>query len=195
MKRVRRKTRRVLMAEAIRRDCDPVLRGLGFRNPRDMTLDRWETTRRNTYVRWRGTCYDELKLIWDKYNRAKFFFRFETSRVERPPQGDVPATRLVTYGAMRSWVAPLGLWRSDWFGPWMSPVAAAALMNSRIFELDAYLMGGGLTRHIGDGAPHRIAPDDARILPREKIWGDPWRDPESDYVPGGSRNETPDTGI
>jgi hypothetical protein len=195
MKTPQRKTRRVLMAETIRRDCDPVLFGLGFRNPRDMTLDRWETTRRNTYVRWRGTDYDELKLIWARYGRAKFQFRFETSQVETPPRGDTPATRLVRHGWVRSFTGPVRMIGGQWFGPWMTAVAAAALMNRRILELNGFLLSGKVGPHLYVGAPRRISPDDERLLPRTKIWGDPWRDPESDYAPGGSRSETPDTGI
>lgn len=177
------KTRRVLMGEALRRDCDPVLFSLGFRNPRKMDWNRWYTTRRNIYLRWHGTTFHEVCVDWARYTPGKFKLAFVTSRVERPPQADVPAIRIITHGYLQNWQAPLGLWRSYDFGPWMSPAATAALVNRRVFALNEYLLEGKPSRHVRDGRPIRIHPDDPRRTASRKIFGDPWRDPESDYVP------------
>jgi len=189
MKKRRRKTRRVLMAEAIRRDCDPVLFGLGFRNPRRMDLDRWYATRRNIYIRWRGTSYDQIDIQWDKYNRPKFFLHFWTSRVERPPQDGHAAWRVVTHGTISSWRSPLPYLGGGWFGPWRSVEGVAALVTRRIMQLNAYLLHGETGPWILAGAPRSVSPDDGddRLYPRMKIWGDPWLDPESDYLSGAAR--------
>lgn len=187
MKAPRKKTRRVRMAETIRRDCDPVIFALGFRNPKKNDLDRWGgTTRRNVYIRWRGTTYDEIKIQWDKHNRPKFFLTFRTSRVERHPQDGHAAWRLVTYGSMASWRSPSHYLGGGWFGPWRSPDSVAALVNRRLMKLNAFLLHGETGWYLSVGKPRPVSPDDGddRVPPRMKIWGDPWRDPESDYEPG-----------
>jgi hypothetical protein len=174
------------MAEAIRRDCDPVLFNLGFRNPRKSDPDRWTATRRNVYIRWRGTTYDQIDLQWDKYNRPKFFLKFRTSRVELPPQGDRAAWRLVTNGIMRPTRTPSAyLLGGGWFGPWRSPESVAALVNRRVLQLNAFLLNGETGWYLSMRPPRPMSPDqgDDRIPPRMKIWGDPWLDPESDYQP------------
>jgi hypothetical protein len=176
VKKARRKTRRVLMAEAIRRDCDPVSFNLGFRNPRKSDPDRWMATRRNVYIRWRGTTFDQIDLQWDKYNRPKFFLNFRTCRVELPPQGYHAARRLVTYGIVRSaWTPSAYLPGGGWFGPGNSPESVAALVNHRVLQLNAFLLNGKTGWYLEVGPPRPMSPD--------QIWGDPWLDPETDYLP------------
>jgi hypothetical protein len=193
MKKRRHKTRRVLMAEAIRRDCDPVLFALGFRNPRRMDLDRWHTSRRNTYIRWRGTAYDQVEIHWNKYNRPKFFLNFWTSRVERPPRDGHAAWRMVTHGTLSAWRSPCPYLGTGWFGPWRSVDDVPNLVNRRVLQLEAYLLRGETGWWINVGAPRPTSPDDGdlRVWPRMKIWGDPWLDPESDYPMDGRPPESP----
>jgi hypothetical protein len=172
------------MAEAIRRECGPVLFGMGFRNPRRNDLDRWHgTSRRDTYLRWRGTNYDQIHLQWDKYNRPKFFLRFMTSSVECPPTDSVAALRAVRFGNLRPWRGPILILLGGWFGPWMSPDGVTKLVNRRIPEVNAYMLQGDVGPHVTVTPPILRGPDDGedRVPPRMKIWGDPWLDPESDY--------------
>ena len=183
----RRKSRRVLLAEAIRRECDPVLLAQGFRNPRKTTsMDRWAgSTRRNIYLRWRGTDYDEIEIYWYKYNRPRFRISFSTSRIERPPSGDRHAVRWVTYGGVRSWKSPFRYWGGESFCPWRSPEGVATLVAQRMVRLDAFLRRGETSWCIWTGSPMRRSlddPDDRAPL-EMKIQGDPWLDPESDYSP------------
>jgi hypothetical protein len=188
VKEPRRKTRRVLMAETIRRDCDPVLFSLGFRNPRGMDSARWHTSRRNTYIRWGGTTYDQVHLQWDKYNRPKFFLLFWTSTVDRPPRDGQAAWRSVIYGTMMPWRMPLPYFLGGWFGPWRSVDGVAALVNRRVQQLNAYLLRGEVGWWIHVGSPRLKSADDGDTGVRHEanIWGDPWLDPESDYLPGPS---------
>jgi len=180
MKNRRRKSRRVRLAEAIRRDCDPVLFGQGFRNPNKTDLDRWGTTRRNAYFRWRGTDYDQIVLYWDKYNRSKVRVEFEISRVEHPPEGDRHCVRWVSGGYLLT-SRYLG---GCWFGPWRSPMGAAAFLKRRLQQLDVFLVRGEPHWLVTSGAPRRFCLDDHGdgLYRRMKIWGDPWLDPESDYA-------------
>jgi hypothetical protein len=172
------------MAEALRRDCDPMLLGLGFRNPHRMDNDRWHTTRRNTFLRWRGTDYDEVAFQWDKYGRPKFFLNFWTSRVEQPPANGKAALRAFRGGIMRSWQGPLRVLHGGWFGPWMAIETVTALVNWRILQLNDFLVNGVIGPQVSVGPPRLRGPDDGedRVPPVMKIWGDPWLDPESDYV-------------
>jgi hypothetical protein len=183
----RRKSRRVLMAEALRRGCDPVLFALGFRNPKKTTsMDRWAAnTRRNVYLRWRGTDYDEIEIFWSKYSRPRFRIDFLTSRVEQPPRDGRHAVRWVTHGGVRSWKSPSPYLGGGTFGPWMSPGGVAALVVRRMLRLDAFLRRGETDWCIWTGPPRRRSlddPDDRATL-EMKIEGDPWLDPESDYSP------------
>jgi hypothetical protein len=173
------------MAEAIRRDCDPVLFALGFRNPRKGDMYRWETTRRNVYIRWRGVNFDQVWLQWDKYNRPKFFLYFESSRVDRPPHGAEPAIRSVCRGIFQSWRSPSPYVGGGWFGPWRSPDGVAALVNRRVQALDPFLLHGEVAWPINPGKWRQIPFNELadRLCPQRRIWGDPWRDPESDYLP------------
>jgi hypothetical protein len=174
------------MAEAIRRDCDPVFFGLGFRNPGRSDPDRWGgTTRRNLYVRWRGTDYDEIELQWDKYSRPKFFLNFMTSRIERPPRDAGAALRAVRFGDVRPWRGPILLLLGGWFGPWLSPDGVARLVNRRVPQVNDYMLRGHVGSYMTVTPPILRGPDDGdeRVPPRMKIWGDPWLDPESDYAP------------
>jgi hypothetical protein len=183
VKKPRKKSRRVRMAEAVRQDCDPVIFALGFRNPRKSDSDRWgETTRRNVYIRWRGTTYDEILLQWDKYNRPKFFLRYRTSQVEHPPQDGHAAVRLVTRGTMIVWRLPRTYVGSAWFGPWRSPGSVAAFVNRRVLRLNAFLLHGETEWYLNPGKPRR-EPRDGDEWVERRSWGDAWLDPESDYRP------------
>jgi hypothetical protein len=170
------------MAEAIRRECGPVLFGMGFRNPRRNDPGRWHTARRDTYLRWRGTNYDQIHLQWDKYNRPKFFLKFMTSSVEHPPSDGLAALRAVRFGNLRSWRGPI---LGGWFGPWRTLDGVVRLVNRRISEADHYMLTGVVGPHMTITPPILRGPDDgeARVPPEMKIWGDPWLDAESDYNP------------
>lgn len=184
MKRTKRKSRRVRLAEAIRRDCDPVLFAMGYRNPAKTDLDRWRTTRRNSYFRWRGTDYDEIIMYWDKYNRPKVRIEVKISRVETPPQGDRFCVRWISYATIKTWRG-INKWVNGcWFGPWRSPEKAAAFVNRRLLQLEAYLLRGEAHWAINFGPARRVTFNDEldRLYPRQKVWGDPWLDPESVYL-------------
>jgi hypothetical protein len=171
------------MGEAIRRDCDPVILALGFRNPKKNHWDRWSATRRNVYIRWRGTSYDEIVLRWDKYNRPKFFLHYKTSVVEHPPREGQEAQRLVMGGRMACWRLSRARIGSDWFGPWRSPDSVAALVNRRVHDLDAFFLSGVKHPYLDPGNPHREPFDWDKWFER-RTWGDPWLDAESDYKTG-----------
>lgn len=182
----RPKTKRGLMAEAIRRDCDPVIFSLGFRNPRRGDAYRWGgTTRRNIYLRWRGTTYDEIEIQWDHLSRPWCRLNFQTSQVLQPPRGELHAVRSITRGNLRS----RRLW-GGWIGPWRSPTGVAALVNRRVLQLEAYLLRGESGWWISVCPPIRASLDEAddglrnewlvEALREEWVFGDPWLDPESD---------------
>jgi hypothetical protein len=168
------------MAEAIRRDCDPAIFALGFRNPKKNNWDRWRATRRNVYIRWRGTCYDEISLQWARYGRPKFFLHYRTSVVERPPRDGLAAQRLVEESRMTSWRLLRAWIASDWFGPRRSPDSVAALVNRRVQALDAFFLRRERQWYLDPGKPHR-EPFDWDKSHERRTWGDPWRDHESDY--------------
>jgi hypothetical protein len=179
VKKPRKKTRRVRMAEAIRRECDPVIFALGFRNPRKGDWNRWLTTRRNVYIRWRGTSCDEIVLRWARYGQPKFSVSFESSVVEIPPRDKHQAQRLVIGGSLRVW--RLNDWiGSSSFGPWRSPESVAAFLNRRIEGLDAFFLRGERQWYLSLGYPHR-EPSGRVVSSEVRAWGDPWLDPESDY--------------
>jgi hypothetical protein len=168
------------MAETVRRECAPVLLGLGFRNPRQVDRARWGDGRLNTFIRWRGTTYEEISFQWDMHNRPKFFLNFETSEVERLPQGDEAASRLVRFGILSSWRSPSAYIGGGWFGPWRSPEGVAALAIRRILKLEDFLLRGEMDWCINVGPARPVSPRAPAVF---NVWGDPWRDPESDYRP------------
>jgi hypothetical protein len=160
-----------------------MLLGLGFRNPRASDSDRWFTTRWNTFLRWRGTDYDEIAFQWDKANRPRFYLVFETSHVEQPPNGDEPALRAVRRGSMRSWQGPIRALHGGWFGPWMALDTVTALVNWRILQLNDFLVNGVIGPQVSVSPPwFRRSDGENRGLERFNIYGDPWLDPESDYL-------------
>ena len=99
----RGKSRRVRMAEALRSECDPVAFSLGFRHPRKGDWDRWQTTRRNVYIRWRGYEYDEVTLEWARFGRPWFRVDFSTSVVIASSGDEAWPVRLVTSGRIDAW--------------------------------------------------------------------------------------------
>lgn len=182
------------MAEAIRRDCDPLLFSLGYRNPRKNDLNRLGgITRRNMYLRWRGTTLDSVGFYWDKYNRAKCYMEFETSTVVSRPEEGRPAVRRITRGSMVAWKGPGRYIGSGWFGPWRSIDSFTAQLRRRILQLEGYFQTGERGWWINVGNTQCIGPEDGDSFPIEgiKLWGDPWLDPESDYDPASAPEETP----
>jgi len=165
---------------------------LGFRNPTKGSRSGSGATRRNTFLRWRGTDYDEIEFYWDHLNRAKVRLEFMVSRVVFPPKGSHPALRAVSFGVMRSWRLPFGPPISDWFGPWMDPEAAAARINRRIETLDDYMKRGMNGPLILASDPRLGGVDlaEGRLLYWD-IQGDPWRDPQSDLAQNSSTNAGP----
>lgn len=168
------------MAEVVRKECAPVLFGLGFCNPRHVDRGRWADGRPNTFIRWRGTTYEEISFQWDMHNWAMFFINFQTSEVEHPPRGDQTAQRLVRFGILRPWREPGSSLVGGWFGPWQSPRAAAALAIRRLLKLEAFMLRGEANWCIHVGPARPIDPRSPAVF---GIWGDPWQDPESDYRP------------
>jgi hypothetical protein len=178
----KRKSRRVLLAEAIRRDCGPLLFSLGFRHPRTNDLNRWGgITRRNAYLRWRETTFDSVGFYWDKYNRPKCYMEFETSTVVRRSEEGLPALREITTGSMSAWTTPISGLGSGWFGPWRSIDSCTAQIKRRILQLERFLQTGERVRCISAGPPRLNKPDRDDGYQYLNAWGDPWLDPESDY--------------
>ncbi len=180
----RRKSRRVRMAEAVRKACAPALLELGFRNPKQVDRARWDGGRPNNFIRWRGTTYEEVTFQWDVHNWAMFEISFCVSVVEQEPNGDENAVRLQRFGSMRS-----SRYIPGWFGPWRSISSVAAQAARRVHQLEAYLRRGETGWWIVVGPARRISAGagDPRVPAPLKIWGDPWLDPESDYEPESAK--------
>jgi hypothetical protein len=186
MKTPRRKTKRVLFADAIRRECGPMLFELGFRNPRRLDRDRWRVaTRRDVYLRWRGTTFDCLEVSWDRYAIPRCRLYFETSMVEQPSAGGHPAIRSVTPGNLRArswsvaWISP------DYFGRWWHSVDQdLAEIKCSLLAWEAFLQSGTVDWRVWVAPSRRIGFEGDGTSPGWRMRGDPWLDPESDYKPG-----------
>jgi hypothetical protein len=175
----KKKSRRVRMAEAVRKEATATLLELGFRNPKKADPSRWPDGRLNTFLRWRGTDYDEVIFQWDKNNGAKFWVRFHCSRVEAPQTETARTKRWVWNG----WLDPGGI--SAWFGPWHTINGVLRLLRRRLHALEGYFHDGMKRHHLRPGKPDSWTIDNwTSILPKEFAeMGDPWRDPEFDPAP------------
>jgi hypothetical protein len=172
------------MAEAVRRECAPVAFDLGFRHPRKGDWNRWLTTRRNVYIRWRGDAYDEVVLTWARFGRCRFTVDTHTSTVlDRlgDPEGPVREVRGASIGAAASLLLPPFFGEFGLFRPIPSVVA---LFNQCLVELDRWFRDGVAGPHIVPGIVYRVSPKSGPgwLTAEGRTWGDPRRDPERDGV-------------
>lgn len=182
MKFKRGKSRRVRMAEAIRRECDPFALSLGFRHPRKANWNRWLTSRRNVYLRWREGNYDEVLFRWGRWGAPWFRAEFERSRLDPPSNPGGGVSRVVTSGVAYAWTGRLAPLCRDKFGPWRTVAETVELTNRCFLELDSWF------KDDLEG-PHLVMMSDRRITPTEgsshsvyRTWGDPMLDPERESV-------------
>lgn len=170
MKKKRRKSRRVRMAEAVRRECDPVLIAMGFRNPARHNWERFYVSRRNVFIRWRGEYYDEVYFHWRSFNRPSFFIEFLTTDLQRlghdarTPTPRISACRMIAwYGRAPGLFGWLRFWGNDQFGPMQSIKATTALANERLREMNSYLLTGEPWSHVSFGFRYRPQDDDPTV--------------------------------
>lgn len=168
-KKPRKKSRRVRMAEAVRKEATAALVELGFRNPKKADPSRWADGRLNVFLRWRGADFDEVRFDWDQNNRAMFRVSFNCSRVEASGAEADRAKVLVWFGNLN----PGGM--SGFFGPWRSINGVVKLLRRRLQTLDAYFHDGVVRRNVRSDPPHILEIDDWTPTLHED---DPWRDPE-----------------
>jgi len=167
-KKPRKKSRRVRMAEAVRKEATATLLALGFRNPRKANPLRWEGGRLNAFLRWRGSDFDEIRFEWDKNNGAMFRVNFNCSRVAAPEADGAGAKVVVWIGSVRGGIF-------GWFGPWRSINGAVRLLRKRLRTLDAYFRDGRVRRNIYPHRPDVWALCDWKPTMHED---EPWLDPE-----------------
>jgi hypothetical protein len=98
------KSKRVRMGEAYRATCRPLLYELGFRNPRRHDRDRWNGSRLDVFLRWRGVDYDEVRIYWWTLNRPRFRIHLMASTYERDAEGRPTRFRWVIQASASSWV-------------------------------------------------------------------------------------------
>jgi hypothetical protein len=173
------------MAEAIRLDCDPVAFSLGFRHPRRGNWDRWLTTSRNVYIRWRGEHYDEVILQWARYGEAWFRVDISSSTVVAWSDGHTDSpSRSVRFARGDAWAGPLAPLCRDKFGPWRSIPSVVDVFNRCLAELDLYVREDAPGPHIGARGVYTVSPSaHPNWLTRlDRDWGDPRRDPERDIA-------------
>ena len=159
------------MAEAVRRECDPVLQAMGFRNPIRHNWDRFYVTRKNVFLRWRGKHYDEIYFHWRTFNRPSFFIEFLTTDLARLRPGATTPTPRMIPSRMIAWHglhAPglfgwLRWWGNDQFGPTQSIKATPALANRRLEELNAYLLTGEPTTYVSLRGGYFFVDDDPEV--------------------------------
>jgi hypothetical protein len=171
------------MAEAIRRQCDPFAFSLGFRHPRSGDWNRWLTTRRNVYIRWRGDCYDEVVLQWARFGRPRFTIDVHASEVIHPLDGPAGPVRRVRGVSVMAWSPFLNPICPDEFGPWRSIPSVVALLNDCLVELDRYFRDNVVGPHLVPGIVYLVSPSEGPgwLTPEDRTWGDPTRDPERDF--------------
>lgn len=176
----RGKSRRVRLAAAIRRECDPLMFSFGFRHPNHWTWDRWCTTRRNAYLRWRGGDYDEVWLQWDRYGGAAFRINFFISRLT-PPHPHGALARRTGDAFIHAWergrVWPLA---KDKFGPWRSIDATVKVAKQCLGEVNDFMLHERVGIHMWR-APRwtRVAPGEYGYS-RLEHHGNPMLDIERD---------------
>jgi hypothetical protein len=166
----KRKSKRVRMSEAFRKNCDPILFSQGYRNPVRHDRDRWHTTRRNVFLRWRDEHYDEVYISWGDWGAPYFYLEFRTTQVSRMrPLGSPSPTPRLFHCRLFAWNVS---WLSGWinmfgerFGPFMSVNRAIELAGARLIDLEEFLRTGEVTKHISFGANfygYRLVMDDPK---------------------------------
>jgi hypothetical protein len=167
------------MAEAIRRECDPLMYSFGFRHPRHWSWERWPTTRRNVYIRWRDGDYDEVLLIWGHFGRPWFTMEFFMSRLT-PPHPPGALIRRTGGSVMYAWdrfrrAPPC----RDKFGPWRSILATVAVTKQCLTELNAFMLEERPSAYIGFPHWRRVGPGEYAYSTL-KHHGNPMLDDERD---------------
>lgn len=128
--------------------CAPILKGFGFRNPLKADYDRWGTTRRNAFIRWRSGFYEEVHVDWERWGAPRFRILFRTAQVERmrPPDCGPPTPRLAWVylwaGILRlpgGRRIPLG----KNFGRFMGVDRTLELAADRLRQMEVHLRNGG----------------------------------------------------
>jgi hypothetical protein len=173
-------SRRVRMAEAIRRECDPFADSLGFRHPREGDWNRWLTSRRNVYLRSREGGYDEVLMCWGRRGAPWFRMEFECSRPDSLPSPDGGISREVRGGLAYAWTGRIAPLCRDKFGPWRSIADTVELTNQCFSELDAWFKNDVAGRHLVVLPVRRITPTDGWSHSIYRTRGDPTLDPERD---------------
>ena len=180
MKRKRGKSRRVRLAEAIRRECDPLMFSFGFRHPKNWTWERWGTSRRNVYLRWRDGDYDEVTLMWGRFGKPWFRIDYFMSRLT-PPHPKGALARRTCQGRMYAWprgqIVPLC---QDKFGPWRSIGDTAVLTKQCLAELNAFMLNEVVGIHMWGVPPSRRVSPGELWYSRFEYDGNPMLDEEHD---------------
>jgi hypothetical protein len=168
------------MAEAIRRECDPLMFSFGFRHPKNWTWERWGTSRRNVYLRWRDGDYDEVTLMWGRFGKPWFRMHYFISRLTPPHPSDA-LVRRIGGGIMHAWERGRFLpFSKDKFGPWRSIEDVAAITKQCLIEINHFMVDERVGAHIW------VAPHWRRVGPGEhgystlKYEGNPMLDDERD---------------
>lgn len=156
------------MAEAVRRECDPVLLSMGFRNPVRHNWERFYVSRRNVFIRWRGEHYDEVYFHWRSFNRPSFFIEFKTTDLERmcaptPTPRLSPCRMIAWFGRAPGLFGWLRFWGNDQFGPMQSIEATTVLANERLRDMNSYLLTGEPSSHVALGFSYRPVDDDPTV--------------------------------
>ena len=141
-KKPRKKSRRVRMAEAVRKEATAALVELGFRNPKKADPSRWADGRLNVFLRWRGADFDEVRFDWDQNNRAMFRVSFNCSRVEASGAEADRAKVLVWFGNLYPggmsgffWSVALDQWRRETPSPAAADIGCLLPRRCRTTQL------------------------------------------------------------
>jgi hypothetical protein len=146
---VKRQTKRVRLAAALREAMEPLMRAHGFDHP-PKSLDLWDSLRPRAdhWERWVGEDRQEITARWDKWNRPKFRLRWSDDAINR---------------ARGYWtVFELAPWRlgfltplipGGWFGG-LRPIGwTVRLAVRRTEQLLHYWEGGEPSPHLGLDRP------------------------------------------
>ena len=172
------------MGEAVRASCRPLLKQMGFRNPRKHDQDRWSGSRLDTFLRWRGVDFDEVRIEWRTANRPSFFIHAVSSKFERDDDNRPTAIRRQSYVSACAWICRWCGGMCLHFGPWQSVSRSVEMANRSLMELDEYFLHGIVGAHLSIGSEVRIGPglETRGVSDWWRRFGDPALDPESDVA-------------
>ena len=139
------KTKRVLLAEAVRAAVAPVLREYGFENPprgeRDLLFARKDVWRRT-----RDVFQEQIHFQWDHYSRPFFVIGYRSDDPRLATLLDEGSHYDFRVSTWRLKVGPIDL-DGQWFGHGSSE-RTIRLALRRIGEIDSFLRTGALTFHL-----------------------------------------------